>query len=401
MIDSIRHAISDTKESLRALSTLGRVQMLILLANSVITLIILNAAGSYRTSGGSQGGTDIEPTAGASHRVDEITLAISLTFTVSSFVGLLYTMRVESPYAFVALVVLQVEQAVFVTAAAAGGVLTTAWAKWLVVTYNWLSIAIFMALQLAVRQSWGWHAYKAIGGNTESIRMYKRYQRLGGTIYLDIVHVLLFIIAEEVVIKSDKPSQWALVYGATVPCLVLGFVMLWSVRNDSRLISLTIYGVYVVSFGVFVYYTLLNTIGTLTNDLSNLDHHQDFSGHDQAVMVTVIEWCCLLARLVFLLVSLRVITTKGFQQLLGSRSGANGGDGAGGPQESRYLINPTDLSGGHDVHRSGFERGISSMLFGGSAAGGNNNNNNIIRQVAIIDASHDTTSLLDEPVTRR
>ena len=400
IVSSLRHSFDDIKESLSALSLLGRAQMLILLGNSVLTCVVLNAAGSYRTTGGDRGGQGgSEPTEGSVHHVDAITLAISLTFTLSTIIGLIYTVRVESAYAFVALVVLQVEQAAFVTAAAAGGVLATPWARWLVVGANLASIALFLGLQFVVRQAWGWHAYKAIGGNTESIRVYQQYQRLAAALYLDIVHTILFIIAEEIVIRSRDPAQWARVYCATVPCLVLGFFLLWAVRNDLRPLSLALCAVFCGGFIVEVYYTLINSVGALASDLSNLGYHTDFSGRDQALMVVTIEWCALIARAVFLIVCVRVATAVGYRHLLGTDRGAYAGDGGarrvihsggGGGADSRYLINPTSEECAFNT------RTMSSIASSAPWLGGG------VRQVAIIDTSHQARSLLDRdasPVT--
>ena len=330
---TVKGELLDLRESFQQLSALGRLQVALLLTNVVLTTVLLNIGASVvevdsvtptsapppAANNSANVSTTTAAPQSAQTEIDYTTLAVSLEFAVFSLFGILYTVSVESMFAFWGLVIVEVELAAFVTGAASIGVLKSLWLKWVIVALNWTCIAAFLLLQLVVRKSWGWHAYKQVGGGVESIQLYRRYQMLCAAIVGDAFHTLFFITCEEIIIRNTSAEQHWLVYGFCIPAVLLTFPLVLSVRKGYRAVSALIYLQYLAGLGNFLFFTIVNTISVFDGDEDNLrkDAESHFNTENQQLLVMLAEWCIVVARIAFLVLALPVIASPNISSIFG------------------------------------------------------------------------------------
>lgn len=276
------HLISD---AFRELSILGRCQIGLLLANLVITFILVYIVASD-----------------AHKKMDTISLYFGLEFIIVSTWNIIYTVCVENTFAFYALIVLQVEVVTFVTASAFIGVLSSmaVWAKWVVVLMNWGSIITFLLLQRAVRRSWGWHAYRLAGVTATAVKAYSDYQQFAAVLLLDFFHAIFFITAEDVVRMEYSIGRRIASYYGVIGTVILARVLQVSVRYERRVVTYIVFICHTVGLGVYIFFAVLSAQSVVMQRGHVRDDGDNISANGERTLVTAVEWCTVLVRLVLL-----------------------------------------------------------------------------------------------------
>lgn len=235
MIRSVRAFFDGLAEGIQSLSTLGRVQCGILLFNVISTTVAINILTEGK---------------------DRLCLYIGIEFVAFTVIGLLYTLAIENPYAFSALILLQVELLAFVSASAFVGVIRDSPGLWeyFIVGSNWIFIIAFFILQQAVRKSWaGWHAYRLVGGSAENLRLYASYQRMYAAIVADLFHVAFFLTVEEGFLQQPSVFLHLLVIATFAASFLVALPFQQAMKRERLGAVAGLAVVYVLGYVVFFY----------------------------------------------------------------------------------------------------------------------------------------------------
>jgi len=266
---------------LRGLSTLGRVQLFILLLNVVITGTVINVTAA-RVNG----------------TVDVVVLAFGVEFLIFTLITIAYTIAVENRYAFYMLIVLQFEQVAFSTATCFVGVLRheTAWVRWALTVVNWIGVFAFLALQRVMRQAWGWHAYDYVGVKVEAVSAYHRYQQLAAMVFFHAFHVVFFVTTEQLVIVVRRWWEIALVVVVAAATILLARPLVLAVREAKRKFLWLICAFYVISFVVFVNFAILISVADARGERSVSEDNGNLPESTLRHLAVAIEWICVVVQ---------------------------------------------------------------------------------------------------------
>ena len=277
--------------ALRGLSSLGRLQIFILVFNLVMTPTCINVYAE-----------DVN------RKLDWTTLAFSIEFFIFTVITIGYSLSVENEFSFYSLVFLETEAVCFITAGALFGVLSAQdpWVRALIIVWNWLSLVAFLSLQRVLRQNWGWHAYQVAGTNQKNIVEYKRYQQLAAAVFMDMYHMVFFVTAEEVLVKGRTWWQTMLSFIVGILTIVLSRPLILAVRRGRSDWASGIFIVHVVLLGFYLYFAILNSVADADGDYEVTDDGGNLPRSTQRHLVVSVEWLCVVVRCFFLATMLRV-----------------------------------------------------------------------------------------------
>jgi hypothetical protein len=277
--------------ALRGLSTLGRLQIFILLFNLVATPTIISVVA-----------------ADVNHSVDWTALSFCIEFLLFTAITIGYSLSVENEFSFYSLVFLEVEAVCFITACALVGVLAqqSLWVRVLIILWNWLSLVAFLSLQRVLRQNWGWHAYQIAGTHLTALVEYKRYQQLAAAVFLDMYHMVFFVTAEEVLLNNR--TWWQSAISLTVAVLTIGLSrpLIVMVRLGRSAQATAIFAVHLIVLGFYLYFAVLNSIADANGDRDVMDDGGNLPQSAQRHLVVAVEWLCVAIRCFFLLTMIRM-----------------------------------------------------------------------------------------------
>lgn len=344
-------------DSVRSLSLLGRLQVFILMCNVIGTCAVLNVASAERKQ-----------------RLDTTVFYFSLEFAFFTIIGVLFTITVENVYAFWALIFLQVQLGAFTTASALIGDLhqERPWLAWTVVSINWLSIIAFLALQRAVRKTWGWHAYHLVGGNPQNVALYDKYQQFCAALIADVFHAVFFATAEEVVIRSPFVWQHALVYSVVCLTVILAKALQISVRREHVVGLVFGFCFYALGLGMYLFFAISNTIEDNSRS-TNLDQSSGLPSAGQRQLVLAIEWCIVAVRIVTIWTIVR--STKVFGHGLSQFF-----PGGQATNDHAYLITAEDIGAANAAANTRQSRAATHRSVDGIPHGGGFISSNTLKQ---------------------
>lgn len=284
--------VDEVQDALSRLTTLGRFQAFLLLANLIGTFVVIYVVSAETRS----------------EHPDSITICFGIEFIVLSMISFAYSVAVENLYAFFALIVLQVEFNAFGTSSAIVGVLQelSVVVRWVVVSCNWAALIVFLLLQRVVRQTWGWHQYQLVGSSVTAVEAYNYYQQFSSALILDAFHSIFFVTAERVVRR--EPSLFPAVASIIVPAwtLVSARPLQLVVRSEQRKWIGVFAATHVVGFAIYIYFAVTAIINIANSQGDVADPH-DLSATGERILLVASECCVVLVRLYFLFSVVRVM----------------------------------------------------------------------------------------------